>query len=118
MADPDIVPAGKYGKEALQKLGVWSSVEGAVVRAENVRAALLFVSRREAPLGIVYATDVAADPSVKVAAVFPADTHAPILYPMAITADSKNPTAPSLLEFLGSPSAKAVFEKHGFSVLR
>jgi molybdate transport system substrate-binding protein len=118
MADPDSVPAGKYGKAALQYLGVWSSVEGAVVRAENVRAALLFVSRREAPLGIVYATDAAADPGVKVVGVFPADTHPPILYPLAITAESKNPSAPGLLEFLGSPVARPIFEKHGFTVLQ
>jgi molybdate transport system substrate-binding protein len=118
MADPDSVPAGKYGKAALQKLGVWSSVESAVVRAENVRAALLFVSRHEAPLGIVYSTDAAADPGVMVVGVFPEDTHPPIIYPIAVTAESKNPSAPRLLEFLGSPAAKAIFEKHGFTVLR
>jgi molybdate transport system substrate-binding protein len=117
MADPDSVPAGKYGKAALQKLGVWSSVEGAVVRAENVRAALLFVSRHEAPLGIVYATDAAADPGVKVVGVFPEDTHPPIIYPIAVTAESKNPRAAHLLEFLGSPAAQAIFEKRGFTVL-
>jgi molybdate transport system substrate-binding protein len=117
MADPDGVPAGKYGKAALQKLGVWSSVEGAVVRAENVRAALLFVSRREAPLGIVYATDAAADPGVKVVAMFPEDTHPPIIYPAAVTAQSKNSSAPRLLEFFGAPAAKAIFEKRGFTVL-
>jgi molybdate transport system substrate-binding protein len=88
------------------------------VRAENVRAALLFVSRHEAPLDIVYATDAAADPGVKVVGVFPPDTHPPILYPMAITAESKNPSAPGLLEFLSSPDAKAIFEKHGFTALR
>lgn len=75
MAAPDSVPAGKYGKAALQKLGVWASVAGAVVRAENVRACLLFVSRDEVSLGIVYATDAAADPGVKVAGTFPEETH-------------------------------------------
>jgi molybdate transport system substrate-binding protein len=117
MADPDSVPAGKYGKAALQKLRVWDSVEGAVVRAENVRGALLFVSRQEAPLGIVYATDAAADPGVKVVAVFPEDTHPPIIYPIAVTAESKNPSAGRLREFLGSTAAKAIFEKRGFTVL-
>ena len=117
MADPDTVPAGKYGKAALEKLGVWDSVKAAVAPAENVRAALAFVSRREAPLGIVYATDAAADPRVKVVAVFPEDTPPPIVYPAAITADSKNASAARLLEFLGSSAARPIFEKQGFTVL-
>jgi molybdate transport system substrate-binding protein len=118
MADPDSVPAGKYGKAALEKLGVWNSVQAAVAPAENVRAALLFVSRREAPLGIVYATDAAADPRVKIAGVFPEDTHPPIIYPAAVTADSKNPGAARLLDFLASPAARPIFEKRGFTVLQ
>src|SRR5215467_4429437 len=117
MADPDSVPAGKYGRAALEKLGVWNSVRAAVAPAENVRAALLFVSRREAPLGIVYATDAAADPRVKIAGVFPEDTHPPIIYPAALTADSKKPGAARLLEFLASPTARPIFEKRGFTVL-
>jgi len=117
MADTDSVPAGKYGKAALEKLGVWNTVQSAVAPAETVRAALLFVSRREAPLGIVYATDAAADPRVKIVGVFPEDTHPPIVYPAALTADSKNPSAVRLLDFLGSPAAKQIFEKEGFTVL-
>ena len=92
-------------------------MQSAVARAETVRAALLFVSRREAPLGIVYATDAAADPRVKIVGVFPEDTHPPIIYPVALTADSKNPSAVRLLDFLGSPAAKQIFEKEGFTVL-
>ena len=118
MADPDSVPAGKYGKAALEKLGVWNSVKGAVAPAENVRAALLFVSRREAPLGIVYSTDARADPRVKIIAVFPPDTHPPIVYPIALTAQSKNPGAARLLAFLSSPAARPSFEKQGFTVLQ
>src|SRR5215472_3794633 len=117
MADTDSVPAGKYGKAALEHLGVWNSVRGAVAPAESVRAALLFVSRREAPLGIVYATDAAADPRVKTVGVFPENTHPPIVYPAALTASSKNPAATRFLEFLGSPAAKPSFEKQGFTVL-
>lgn len=117
MADTDSVPAGKYGKAALEKLGVWNSVRAAVAPAESVRAALLFVSRREAPLGIVYATDAKADPRVKIVGVFPEDTHPPIIYPAALTANSKSPSAARLLEFLGSPAAKPIFEKQGFTVL-
>ena len=118
MADPDAVPAGKYGKAALQKLGVWDSVENKVARAEDVRAALLFVSRKEAPFGIVYQTDAAADKGVKIAAVFPQDTYPPIIYPIALTANSKNPDAAKFLAFLRSDTAKSFFEKQGFAVLK
>ena len=82
MANPDSVPAGKYGKAALQKLGVWDRSRKRWRSAEDVRAALLFVSRKEAPLGIVYQTDAAADKGVKVGGVFPADTYPPIIYPV------------------------------------
>ena len=117
MADTDSVPAGKYGKAALEKLGIWNSVRGAVAPAESVRAALLLVSRRETPLGIVYATDAKADPRVKIVGVFPEDTHPPIIYPAALTANSKSPSAARLLDFLGSPAARPIFEKEGFTVI-
>jgi molybdate transport system substrate-binding protein len=118
MADPEAVPAGKYGKAALESLGVWESVSGSVAGAENVRAALAFVSRGEAPLGIVYQTDAAADPGVKVVGTFPEDSHPPIIYPVALVAESDNPDAASLLEYLRSDAAKAAFEKQGFTVLQ
>jgi molybdate transport system substrate-binding protein len=117
MADPDSVPAGKYGKAALQKLGIWHSVAPHVAGAENVRAALLYVDREEAPLGIVYATDAASDPNVEVVGVFPRDTHPPIIYPIALTAASNNPTAAKFLAFIESPTAKPAFEKQGFTML-
>ena len=117
MADPASVPAGKYGKAALQKLGVWGAVEPHVAAAENVRAALLFVDRRETPLGIVYATDAAADPEVKIVGVFPENSHPPIIYPIALIAGNKNPAAARLLAFLASPAARPAFEKQGFTVL-
>ena len=116
MADVDSVPAGKYGKTALERLGIWNSVRGAVAPAESVRAALLLVSRREAPLGVVYATDAKADPRVKIVGVFPDDGHPPIIYPAALTSSSKNPSAARLLDFLGSPAAKPIFKKEGFTV--
>jgi len=118
MADPDAVPAGKYGKAALEKLGVWSAVEDKVARAENVRATLVFVARGEAPLGIVYATDAAAEKGVKIAGVFPENSHPPIVYPIALTSSSKNPAAVKFLAFLEAPAAKPLFEKQGFTVLR
>ena len=117
MGDPAAVPVGKYGKAALEKLGVWDSVAGKVAAAENVRAALLLVSRGEAPLGIVYSTDAAADPGVRVVATFPADTHPPIVYPVAVTADAKSAAAAAgLLAFLKGPKAQAIFAKAGFVV--
>jgi molybdate transport system substrate-binding protein len=117
MADPDSVPAGKYGKAALENLGVWNMVQPHVAGAENVRAALLYVDRRETPLGIVYATDAAADPGVRIVGTFPENTHPPIIYPVALTASSKNPESAKFLAFLESPAAKPAFEKQGFTVL-
>jgi molybdate transport system substrate-binding protein len=114
MADPDSVPAGKYGKAALAALGVWSSVEAKVARGENVRAALLFVSRGEAPLGIVYTTDAAADKKVRVVGIFPESTHPPIIYPVALVAGRKGAAPVALLEYLKSPAARATFDKYGF----
>jgi molybdate transport system substrate-binding protein len=117
MAEPNTVPAGKYGKAALEKLGVWSTVEKRVAAAETVRAALLLVARGEAPLGIVYRTDAAAEPGVKIAATFPADTHPPIVYPIALTAASTSPDAAAFAAYLRSPAARPLFEKQGFAVL-
>ena len=117
MATIDAVPAGKYGKAALQKLGAWDAVKGQVAQAENVRAALLLVARGEAPLGIVYATDAAADPSVHVVATFPADSHPPIVYPAAVTRESRNPDAGTLLGYLRGPEARGSFERQGFTVV-
>jgi molybdate transport system substrate-binding protein len=118
MADVNAVPAGKYGKAALEALGVWPSVEKKIAQAENVRAALILVSRGEAPLGIVYATDAAADPNVRIIGTFPANTHAPIVYPAALTKGSGRPDAAAFLVYLQSPAARPLFERQGFSVLK
>lgn len=111
------VPAGKYGRAALQALGAWDGVRDRLAQAENVRAALLLVSRGEAPLGIVYATDAASDPGVRVVAAFPADSHPPIVYPIAQMKDSANPDAAAFLAYLKSPAARGFFERQGFTVL-
>jgi molybdate transport system substrate-binding protein len=116
MADPAAVPAGKYGKAALEKLGVWASVANKVAPAQDVRAALLLVSRGEAPLGIVYQTDAAADKNVKIIAAFPESTHPPIIYPIAILASSTNGVTPIYVQYLRSPKAAPFFEKQGFVV--
>ena len=115
MANPAVVPAGKYGKAALEKLGVWTSVAAKVAPTEDVRAALVLVSRREAPLGIVYATDAAADKGVRIVAAFPEDSHPPIVYPAAATAQSANPDAVAFLDFLKSDRARKFFERQGFT---
>src|SRR6266480_1130852 len=117
MGNVDAVPAGKYGKASLEKLGVWDSVKDKIAQAESVRAALLFVSRGEAPLGIVYQTDAAADPGVKIVGIFPENTHPPIIYPVALTKESTNPDAQMFLNYLRSPAARAAFERQGFTVL-
>ena len=117
MANVDAVPAGKYGKAALEKLGAWDGVKGNVAQAENVRAALLLVARGEAPLGIVYATDAAAEPNVKTVGDFPADSHPPIIYPAALAREPKSPDAKAFLDVLKSSKARPAFEKQGFTVL-
>lgn len=117
MANTDAVPAGKYGKAALQSLGAWAGVESKVAQAENVRAALALVATGEAPFGIVYATDAVADTKVKVLAAFGDDTHPPIVYPVAITAETKDAGAPKFLKCLQTDKARALFEQQGFTVL-
>jgi molybdate transport system substrate-binding protein len=114
MADPDAVPAGRYGREALQRLGVWPSVEQRLIRTENVRAALALVSRGEAPLGIVYATDARADPHVRVVGMFPPSSHRPITYPVAVLAASASRDAEPFRRFLISRAGKALFARFGF----
>jgi molybdate transport system substrate-binding protein len=117
MANVDAVPAGKYGKAALEKLEMWAGVSAKVAQAENVRAALLLVSRGEAPLGIVYQTDAAADPNVTIVATFPEDTHPPIVYPVALTMSATHPDAAALLAYIRSDKARPLFEAQGFTVL-
>jgi molybdate transport system substrate-binding protein len=114
--DVRAVPVGKYARAALQKLGAWQAAQAKFAFAENVRAALLLVSRGEAALGIVYSTDAKVDSGVKIVGTFPADSHAPIVYPVAATSNAK-PEAAGYLAFLRSSAAKAIFEKYGFVFL-
>lgn len=116
IANPDTVPAGKYGKAALTALGVWDTVSTHLANAEDVRVALAYVARGEAPLGIVYQTDAQAEPNVKIVGIFPESSHPPILYPAALIKDAK-PDARAFLAYLSSPAARAVFEKDGFAIL-
>ena len=116
MGDPDHVPAGMYGKEALKKLGAWNEVESRVAGAKDVRAALALVERGEAPLGQVYSTDAAISKKVRVVGVFPESSHPPIVYPVALVQGGDSPEARTFFEFLKGPKAKAVFEERGFTV--
>lgn len=115
IADPDSVPAGKYGKAALESLGVWAGVSRKLARAENVRAALAFVSRGEAPFGIVYRSDAMADRRVRVVGEFPASSHPPVVYPAALTAAGRSPIRTQFLSYLKSGAARPIWEKHGFA---
>lgn len=117
MANVESVPAGKYGKASLQSLGAWDGVADRIVQADNVRAALAFVASGEAPLGIVYATDAAAEPSVKVLGAFPEESHPPILYPVAMLSASTNPDARGFFDFLQSDAARPAYEQQGFTVV-
>ena len=114
--DVKAVPVGKYAKAALEKLGAWQAAEPKFAMAESVRAALVLVSRGEAPLGIVYETDAKVDPGVKIVGAFPADSHEPITYPVAATVNAK-PEAASYLAFLRGPQSKDIFERYGFTFL-
>ena len=117
MANTDAVPAGKYGKAALKKLGIWKSVEGRIAQAQNVRAALKLVATGEAPYGIVYQTDAHAEPSVKIVGEFPAGSYPPIVYPAGLIAGSTNADAAAFLKYMQTAKAKKLFEKQGFTFL-
>jgi molybdate transport system substrate-binding protein len=114
--DVRAVPVGLYAKAALEKLGVWASVESKMAMTDNVRAALVLVARGEAPLGIVYATDAKVEPDVKIVGEFPDTSHDPIIYPVAATTSAK-PDATPYLAFLRSQAAKTKFESYGFTAL-
>ena len=116
MGDPDHVPAGIYGKEALKRLNVWQQVRNKVAGMKDVRAALMMVERGEVPLGLVYSTDAAISSKVRIVGVFPPETHSPIIYPVAIVANHGRSSVERFMAFLKSTAARTVFEKYGFSV--
>ncbi len=115
LADPDAVPAGKYAKAALIVLGVWTGVAAKTAPAENVRAAMALVERGVAPLGIVYATDARASKAVRVVGIFPASSHPPIRYPVALLKTSRSGGAADFRAFLLSKQGRAIFARHGFA---
>ena len=117
MANTDAVPAGIYGKQALQALGAWTALQGHIAQADDVRAALALVARGETPLGVVYASDAVAEDRVRVVAGFAEDRHDPIVYPAALLANDDNPAAERFLRFMRGARARAIFERWGFVVV-
>lgn len=116
--DPAHVPVGRYAQQALTKLGVWTVAQSRLVRSDSVRAALVLVERGEVPVGIVYATDAMVAPKVRVAGVFPENSHAPIVYPMAIVSGQETNDAKAFFKFLQGDEARAIYKKHGFAAVR
>ncbi|MFA5989550.1 MAG: molybdate ABC transporter substrate-binding protein [Sphingomonas sp.] len=116
VGDPDYVPAGRYARAALLSLNVWANIVDRTVRADNVRVALAYVARKEAPLGIVYETDALVEPRVRIIDIFPTTAHPPIVYPLAITSRASN-GARGLYNFLQGPEAGAIFSRYGFMPL-
>ncbi len=117
VGDPQGVPAGKYAVAALTALGVIKDITPKLAAADNVRSALALVARGEARLGIVYRSDAVSEPRVRIVDTFPANSHVPIRYPIAITTVAQDSEAKALLAFLQSPVAQGIFKKNGFEVL-
>ncbi|MGB4826397.1 MAG: molybdate ABC transporter substrate-binding protein [Paracoccaceae bacterium] len=117
MAMVDSVPAGQYGKAALETLGIWAAVEPNVAQSDNVRAALALVSTGEAPYGIVYATDAVADDNVTVVGTFPADSHPAIIYPAAVLTTAADDADRAFYQALSSDASDAIFAAQGFAIL-
>ncbi len=117
MALVDSVPAGQYGKAALEHLGQWAAVEGSVAQADNVRATLTLVAQGEAPYGIVYATDAVAEDNVTVVGTFPADSHKPITYPAALLTGAADDADRAFYEVLSGDAADKIFAEEGFAIL-
>ena len=117
MAMVDSVPAGQYGKEALESLGLWPAIEGSVAQSENVRAALALVATGEAPFGIVYASDAVADAGVTIVGTFPADSHKPIVFPAALLTEAADPADAAFFQALSADAADARFAAQGFVLL-
>ncbi|MCP5396195.1 MAG: molybdate ABC transporter substrate-binding protein [Sphingomonadaceae bacterium] len=114
MADPNAVPAGRYGKAALESLGLWEEARNRIVPTENVRAALALVERGEVAQGLVYASDAAASRKVRVLQALPASSHPPIRYPLAVLSSSTHADAGALADFIAGPEGQAILQQHGF----
>lgn len=116
VGDPAHVPVGLYAEQSLRKLGLWDAVQPRLARTEDVRSALRFVELGEAPAGIVYATDAAVSKSVSIAGTFPASSHDPVAYPVAVVKAGDNPEVRALMSFLEGPAARDIFVRGGFKI--
>ncbi len=114
--DPRHVPVGRYAQQALTWMDQWAAIAPRLAPADSVRSALLLVERGEVPLGIVYSTDAAVAPRVRVIATFPKESHTPVIYPFAVGARRDTPEARALLAFLTGPEAMAVYDRLGFTL--
>ena len=117
LANPDVVPAGKYARAALTQLQLWKQIENKLARAENVRVALQFVARGESTLGIVYRTDALAEKQVRIVATFPVSSHPAIIYPVVKLKGATSPAADALLTFMAGTDAAAIWQRYGFTRL-
>lgn len=116
VAETTNVPAGRYARQALSSTGLWKEVEGRLAESDSVRAALAFVARGEAPLGIVYATDARVEPRVVVVARFPAGSHDPVSYPVARVRGSPPGRSSGFLGFLQGGHMRERLQSHGFEL--
>jgi molybdate transport system substrate-binding protein len=117
MCNPADHPAGRLGRAGLESLGLWQSVADKIAIAESPPAAVALVARGEAPVAVVFSTDATGVSGVKIAGVFPADSHPPIVFPAAILRDSHNADTDRFFSFLKSAKAAAIFAKFGYRPL-
>ncbi len=123
LGNPDSVPAGKYAKQSLIAMGWWDELQPRVVPTEDVRSALAFVARGECPVGAVYTTDAMISDKVKIIGTFPNNSHAPIVYPLALLKTTENQTQSSassqqFWQYLQQPAAQKIFHKYGFGAIK
>ena len=118
LGEPGSVPAGGYGRQVLESMGLWTAIQGKLVLAKDVRQVLTYVETGNADAGIVYATDVGQSAAVHIAAVAPESSHAPVTYPVAVIKDSRNPSgARAFVAFLEGQQAGATFRRFGFTTV-
>jgi molybdate transport system substrate-binding protein len=123
LGNPDSVPAGKYAKQSLTAMGWWDALQSRIVPTEDVRSALAFVARGECPAGAVYTTDAMISDKVKIIGTFPNNSHAPIVYPIALLKTTENQTqakasSQQFWHYLQQPTAQKIFHKYGFGVIK
>jgi molybdate transport system substrate-binding protein len=118
LGDPGSVPAGDYGRQALEAMHLWEPVQPKLVLAKDVRQVLSYVETGNADAGIVYATDARESSKVRIAATATEGTYRPVVYPVAVIKDSRNlAAARDFVTFLAGPAAHEIFARHGFATV-